>query len=96
MERSYQLPLSLEERKEIPEIKLYSEDESSHTLSELKNVLELIEATKEKYQKKNITNFVKLLQDEEINKELTRVFGFSDKDSLIKYHTDLRRMISGI
>ena len=86
----------LEERKEIPEIKLYSEDESSHTLSELKNVLELIEATKEKYQKKNITNFVKLLQDEEINKELTRVFGFSDKDSLIKYHTDLRRMISGI
>lgn len=86
----------LEERSEIPEIKLYSEDETSHTLSELKNVLELIEATKEKYQKKNITNFVKLLQDEEINKELTRVFGFSDKDSLIKYHTDLRRMISGI
>ena len=86
----------LEERNEIPEIKLYSEDETSHTLSELKNVLELIEATKEKYQKKYIVNFVKLLQDEEINKELTRVFGFSDKDSLIKYHTDLRRMISGI
>lgn len=86
----------LEERNKIPEIKLYSEDETSHSLSELKNVLELIEATKEKYQKKNIINFVKLLQDEEINKELTRVFGFSDKDSLIKYHTDLRRMISGI
>ncbi len=86
----------LEERNELPEIKLYSEDETSHTLSELKNVLELIESTKEKYQKKNIVNFVKLLQDEEINKELTRVFGFSDKDSLIKYHTDLRRMINGI
>lgn len=86
----------LEERNELPEIKLYSEDETSHILSELKNVLELIEATKEKYQKKNIVNFVKLLQDEEINKELTRVFGFSDKDSLIKYHTDLRRMINGI
>ena len=86
----------LEERNEIPEIKLYSEDETSHILSELKNVLELIETTKEKYQKKNIINFIKLLQDEEINKELTRVFGFSDKDSLIKYHTDIRRMINGI
>ena len=86
----------LEERNEIPEIKLYSEDETSHILSELKNVLELIETTKEKYQKKNIINFIKLLQDEEINKELTRVCGLSDKDSLIKYHTDIRRMINGI
>ena len=36
------------------------------------------------------------MQDKEINEELKRVFGFSDKDSLIKYHSDLRRMISGI
>jgi len=86
----------LEERGEQPEIKLYSEDESSHILSEFKNVMDTIEYTKEKYKKKNIVNFIQLLQDEEINKELTRVFGFSDKDSLIKYHTDLRRMLSGI
>jgi energy-coupling factor transporter ATP-binding protein EcfA2 len=86
----------LEERGEQPEIKLYSEDESSHILSEFKNVIDTIAYTKEKYKKGNIVNFVKLLQDEEVNKELTRVFGFSDKDSLIKYHTDLRRMLSGI
>ena len=86
----------LEERGESPEIKLYSEDESSHILSEFKNVMDAIEHVKEKYKKKNIVNFIQLLQDEEINKELTRVFGFSDKDSLIKYHTDLRRMLSGI
>jgi len=86
----------LEERVEQPEIKLYSEDESSHILSEFKNVMDIIENIKEKYKKKNIVNFIQLLQDEEINKELTRVFGFSDKDSLIKYHTDLRRMLSGI
>lgn len=86
----------LEERNELPEIKLYSEDESSHVLSEFKNVLHLIEQAKEKYQKKNILDFVSMLQDEEINNELKRVFGFSDKDSLIKYHSDLRRMISGI
>ncbi len=86
----------LEERGEQPEIKLYSEDESSHILSEFKNVMDTIEHVKEKYKKKNIVNFVKLLQDEDINRELTRIFGFSDKDSLIKYHTDLRRMLSGI
>jgi len=86
----------LEERESTPEIQLYSDDESSHVLSEFKNVLELIEKTKEKYKKGNIVNFIHLLQDEEINEELKRVFGFSDKDSLIKYHSDLRRMISGI
>lgn len=86
----------LEERNELPEIKLYSEDESSHVLSEFKNVLHLIEQAKDKYQKNNILDFVSMLQDEEINNELKRVFGFSDKDSLIKYHSDLRRMISGI
>jgi len=86
----------LEERGEQPEIKLYSEDESAHILSEFKNVMKTIEIVKEKYKKKNIVNFIELLQDEEINKELTRIFGFSDKDSLIKYHTDLRRMLTGI
>jgi len=86
----------LEERGELPEIKLYSEDESAHILSEFRNVIKTIEIVKEKYKKKNIVNFIELLQDEEINRELTRIFGFSDKDSLIKYHTDLRRMLSGI
>jgi len=86
----------LEERESTPEINLYSDDESSHVLSEFKNVLELIDKTKAKYQKGNIVNFIELLQDKEINDELKRVFGFSDKDSLIKYHSDLRRMISGI
>ena len=86
----------LEERETATEIHLYSDDESSHVLSEFKNVLEIIEKVKEHYKKGNIINFVQLLQDKDINEELKRVFGFSDKDSLIKYHSDLRRMISGI
>lgn len=86
----------LEERDELPEIQLYSDDESSHVLSEFSHVMEIIKETKDKYQKNNIVNFVQLIQDDEINLELKRVFGFSDKDSLIKYHSDLRRMISGI
>jgi len=86
----------LEERGELPEIKLYSDDESAHILSEFTNVMKTIEVVKDKYKKKNIVSFIELLQDEDINRELTRIFGFSDKDSLIKYHTDLRRMLSGI
>ncbi|MEN1933955.1 hypothetical protein P4909_25075 [Escherichia coli] len=36
------------------------------------------------------------MQDEEINAEMKRAFGFSDKDSLIKYHGDIRRMLAGV
>lgn len=86
----------LEERDVQPEIHLYSDDESSHILSEFKNVLTLIESSRKKFEKNNVIDFVTILQDEEINKELKRVFGFSDKDSLIKYHSDLRRMLSGV
>lgn len=86
----------LEERDTQPIVSLYSSEESSHTLSEFNNVLSLIEASKEKFKKNNVVSFLEILKDEEINQELKRVFGFSDKDSLIKYHTDLRRMLSGI
>jgi len=86
----------LEERDKMPKIQLYSDDESSHVLSEFKNVLEIINSVKEKYQKNNLVDFISILKDKEVNSELKRIFGFSDKDSLIKYHTDLRKMISGI
>jgi energy-coupling factor transporter ATP-binding protein EcfA2 len=86
----------LEQRGETPEIYLYSDNEASHVLSELKNVLEIINGAKEKYQKNNIVDFVRLLQDEELNTEIKRAFGFSEKDSLIKYHSELRRMLYGV
>jgi hypothetical protein len=86
----------LEQRGEAPQIQLYSDVESAHVLSELNNVLEIIESVKEKYNKNNVVNFVKLLQDPELNAEIKRSFGFSEKDSLIKYHSDLRRMVAGV
>lgn len=86
----------LEERNSLPEIKLYSEDESAHVLSEFKHVISLIDAAKEKYQKNHLVNFMELLQDQEVNRELKNVFGLNEKDSLIKYHSDLRRMLHGI
>lgn len=86
----------LESRDEEPEITLYSEDESAHVLSELKAVVEIIQAGKEKYSQDGIINFIELLKDEELNNHLRQAFGFSDKNSLIKYHSEIRRMLSAV
>lgn len=86
----------LESRDEEPEIKLYVEDESAHVLSELKAVVEIIQAGKEKYSQDGIVNFIELLKDEELNYHLRQAFGFSDKNSLIKYHSEIRRMLSAV
>lgn len=85
----------LEQRDGTPEIELFSDGESAHVLSELSHVMDIIRDAKEKYQKEGVLTFVKLLQDEEINAELRRAFGFSEQDSLIKYHSDIRRMLAG-
>jgi hypothetical protein len=84
----------LESRDEAPEIKLYAEDEAAHVLSELKAVVEIIKSGKEKYSQNGIVNFIELLKDEALNNHLRQAFGFSDKNSLIKYHSEIRRMLS--
>ncbi len=86
----------LEDRENTPTIQLYSDDESAHVLSELKAVVSIISDAKAKYDKDGVVDFVKLMQDEAVNAEMKRAFGFSEKDSLIKYHGDIRRMLSGI
>jgi energy-coupling factor transporter ATP-binding protein EcfA2 len=86
----------LESRDEEPEITLYSEDESTHVLSELKAVVEIIQAGKQKYSQDGIVNFIEILKDEDLNNYLRQAFGFSDKNSLIKYHSEIRRMLSAI
>ncbi|CUB04171.1 McrB family protein [Marinomonas fungiae] len=86
----------LEERKQQPEIQLYSDDEAAHVLSELRGVVSIISGAKDKYNKNGVVDFVALMQDEDVNTEMKRAFGFSDKDSLIKYHGDVRRMLAGV
>jgi len=86
----------LEERNKQPEIELYSDNEASHVLAELKAVVSIITDAKDKYIKGGVTDFVALMQDENVNAEMKRAFGFSDKDSLIKYHGDIRRMLLGV
>lgn len=86
----------LETRDENPEIILYSEDESSHVLSELKAVVDIIQSTKEKYNKDGVINFIELLKNETLNNQLRAAFGFGEQDSLIKYHNEIRRMLSAV
>lgn len=86
----------LETRDEEPEISLYAESESAHVLSELKAVVDIIQSTKEKYSQDGVINFIELLKDEQLNSQLRLAFGFSDKDSLIKYHSEIRRMLSAV
>ncbi|GLR05226.1 hypothetical protein GCM10007906_28140 [Vibrio hyugaensis] len=86
----------LEDRDNTPTIQLYSDDESAHVLSELKAVVSIISDAKAKYDQDGVVDFVKLMQDEAVNTEMKRAFGFSEKDSLIKYHGDIRRMLAGV
>lgn len=86
----------LETRDEEPEITLYTEDDSAHVLSELKSVVDIIQSCKNRYKKDGVISFIELLKDEELNGQLRLAFGFGDKDSLIKYHSEIRRMLSAV
>ncbi|HCQ7992967.1 TPA: hypothetical protein OL900_005377, partial [Klebsiella pneumoniae] len=61
------------------------DDEAAHVLAELKGVVSVISNAQEKFSKNGIVDFVALMQDEEINAEMKRAFGFSDKDSLNRH-----------
>ena len=81
----------LEERTKKPRIPLYSKTESSHLVSEAKNFLALINVAKKSLNKEGIESFVEILKDEELNRKLHDLCGFKDGDSLLKYHTRLRK-----
>lgn len=84
----------LEERGKQPEIHLYSQSESSHLISEATNFLALLDEAKKLLQKNGIHDFIQILQDESLNKKLHDLCGFKDGDSLLKYHTRLRKSFS--
>lgn len=84
----------LEERGELPEIYLYSDSEAQHLLSETRNFLALIDDAKAKLEKPDLVSFLDLLRDESLNQKLHELCGFREGDSLLKYHAQLRRLMS--
>lgn len=85
---------SMEERNEAPKITLYSDTEGTHLAHEVKNFISLIDETKTKLKKPDITGFLDILRDENLNTKLHELCGFREGDSLLKYHTYLRKLLS--
>ncbi|MEL4252195.1 AAA family ATPase [Shewanella xiamenensis] len=84
----------LEERSQLPEIPLYSNSEETHLVSEARNFLALIDDAKSKLNRPDIVSFLDLLRDEAINAKLHELCGFREGDSLLKYHGQLRKLLS--
>lgn len=84
----------LEERDEQPEIHLFSSSEGEVLASELKNFISLINDTAVKLDNRDINGFIDIMKNEEFNAKLHEVCGFKEGDSLLKYHSYLKRMLN--
>lgn len=84
----------LEERDEQPVIQLFSSTEGNVLASELGNFISLVNDTSIKVKKDEITSFIDVLTDEDFNSKLHEVCGFKDGESLLKYHSSLKKMIN--
>lgn len=84
----------LEERDEQPVLQLFSSTEGDVLASELSNFVSLVNDTSIKVKKDEITSFIDVLTDEDFNSKLHEVCGFKDGESLLKYHSSLKKMIN--
>lgn len=84
----------LEERSSLPELYLYSDAEASHTLSEFNTFLRLINEISEDLSRDELSGYVEILRDEELNHAISKACGFQNSDSMLKYHSELRRILS--
>lgn len=84
----------LEEREEQPEIQLFSASEGEVLESELKNFISLINETSIKIGSDNFESFIDILKDEEFNLKLHELCGFREGSSLLKYHSQLKKLLN--
>ncbi len=84
----------LEERGQLPEIHLFSDAEEKHLISETRNFLALIDDARLKLDKLSAQSFLDVMRDEALNAKLHELCGFRERDSLLKYHAHLRKMLS--
>lgn len=84
----------MEERNEAPEVSLYSDTEAAHLVSEARNFLALVDDAKHKLERSDLVSFLDILRDESLNSKLHELCGFREGDSLLKYHGQLRKLMS--
>ncbi|MBS7836445.1 McrB family protein [Wohlfahrtiimonas chitiniclastica] len=83
----------MEERDANPQIPLYSTSEAELLTSEVKNFIALIDEAKIQTDSKDISAFIDILKNEELNLKLSELCGFKEGDSLLKYHVYLKRLL---
>lgn len=86
----------LEERSKQPEIFLYSDTEASHVQREYETFLKLVDEVMGEGRLQAMTDFTDLLKDEQANARLHTLCGFQNGESLLKYHSQLRRVLAGL
>lgn len=83
----------MEERDSNPQIPLYSTSEAELLTGEVKNFIALIDEAKIQTDSKDISAFIDILKNEELNLKLSELCGFKEGDSLLKYHVYLKRLL---
>ncbi|WP_299312916.1 AAA family ATPase [uncultured Halomonas sp.] len=86
----------LEERDNEPVIHLYSSSELSDTLADYKTFLSLVEEVQNAQSDKDLEEFVSILKDDVANVSLHKICGFHEGDSLLRYHSYIRKQARGI
>lgn len=84
----------LEERTKNIEIHLYNDNEKSNNLKEIYSFTEILEHITNKVKKGKEYSYIDMMQDEELNAEIRKVFGLTEKESLISYYIHLRNILN--
>lgn len=84
----------LEERSKNIEIHLYNDSENSNNLKEIYSFTEILEHITNKVKKGEEYSYIDMMQDEELNAEIRKVFGLTEKESLISYYIHLRNILN--
>lgn len=86
----------LEERKETPELPLYSTEEAGHVEAEVRALMGVIDEAEDQKSGEVYDNFGELLRDEEISQVLQKRLGIENGQSFVELHAHLRRMLAGV
>lgn len=86
----------LEERRETPELPLYSTEEAGHVEAEVRALMGVIDEAEDRKSGETYENFGELLRDEEISEVLHERLGIENGKSFVELHAHLRRMLAGV
>lgn len=83
----------LEERKTLPKIPLYSDNEAANVLCEFRLFAEMILGI---CGDEEITNLIDFLKKPDVVEKIKQQLGIDDGESFLQLHSRLRRMVSGV